>query len=266
MSGRIRNEVIHRQRDSPKAGVDYSRYKWSWYEFAGYAMLYLAIAWGISWLFYRDIRYMCLVAGVVLPVGLRRKNRELLDIQKRKLASEFTDCIRLVSAGLSAGYSMENAWKNAETDLEKMHGKNACMCQELRGMNAGVRVNEPIEKLLRDFAARSGLEDVESFCQVFSFAKRSGGNLVKIIERTVRQIGEKREVLREIETVLSAKKLEQKLMNVIPMLLIAYVGMSSPDFIAPLYGNPVGAAIMTGCLFIYGLAFLLSEKIMRIEV
>lgn len=244
----------------------YDRYQWGKGELLGYFLFYIGLSIGLAWLFYRDIRGAVPIGGIVLPVGLKRKDRELLERQKQRLTAEFTDCIRLVAGGLAAGYSMENAWKNAEPDLEKLHGREAVMCEELRTLNYGVAVNEPIEKLLLDFADRSGLEDVFSFCQVFSFAKRSGGNLTKIIGNTVKQIGDKREVLQEIETVMSAKKLEQKIMNIIPLLLLAYVSVSSSDFISPLYQNLFGQIVMSICLAVYGLAFLLSEKIIRIGV
>lgn len=245
---------------------NYDKYHWKKKELLGYSLLYTGLAIGLAWLFYQDIRGVVPIGGVVLPVGLKRKNRELLERQKQRLTAEFTDCIRLVAGGLAAGYSMENAWKNAEPDLEKLYGKEAVMCEELRTLNYGVAVNEPIEKLLLDFANRSGLEDVFSFCQVFSFAKRSGGNLTKIIGNTVKQISDKREVMQEIETVMSAKRLEQKIMNVIPLLLLAYVSLSSPDFISPLYQNLFGQIVMSICLMVYGFAFLLSEKIIRIGV
>ena len=246
--------------------MNYDKYHWRRAELTGYILLYAGVSLGLAWLFYQDVRGIIPIGAAVLPVGLKRKNRELLERQKQKLAIEFTDCIRLVSGGLAAGYSMENAWKNAEGDLEKMHGGEAVMCVELRILNSGVEVNEPVEKLLRDFADRSGLEEVESFCQIFSFAKRSGGNLSRIIANTVKQIGDKREVMQEIETVISAKKLEQKIMNMIPLLLLAYIGISSPDFISPLYQNLFGQIVMSICLVVYGAAFLLSEKIIRIEV
>lgn len=261
----MKKEIGH-IRASPNTPDNYETYCWGRLEFVWYLLCYTVVSGLISWLFYKDIRGVFVIGAVVLPFGLKRKRRELLERRKQKLAEEFTDCIRIVSGNLAAGYSMENAWKNAQDDLQRMHGREADMCRELQILNAGVRVNEPIEKLLLDFATRSGLEDVDSFCQVFSYAKRSGGNLVKIIENTVKQIGEKQEVLREIETVLAAKRLEQKIMNVIPILLIVYIGMSSPDFLAPLYQNLAGQLVMSACLAVYGIAFLLSEKIVRIEV
>ena len=41
---------------------------------------------------------------------------------------------------------------------------------------SGVRMNRPVELLLMELGARSGLEDVEHFAQVFAAARRSGGD------------------------------------------------------------------------------------------
>lgn len=255
-----------RARASPGTAAEYEEYHWDKLEFLRYFSLYLGMSVWISWLFYRDIRGALIIGAVMLPLGIKRKKCELLRKKKQKLALEFTDCIRMVSGNLAAGYSMENAWQNVAEDFAKLHGRSADMYRELMRLNAGLRVNESVENLLLDFSARSGLRDVDNFCRVFSFAKRSGGNLVKIIENTVKQIGEKQEVMREIETVLAAKRLEQKVMNFIPMVILAYVGVSSPEFLAPLYQNPPGILVMSICLAVYGIAFLLSDKIVRIEV
>ncbi len=72
------------------------------------------------------------------------------------------------------------------------------MCLELAYINSRVRLNETIESSLEDFAGRSGLEDVNNFYQVFAFAKRGGGNFVRIIETCAKQIGDKREIMRLI--------------------------------------------------------------------
>ena len=117
-----------------------------------------------------------------------------------------------------------------------------------------------------DFAKRSGIRDIESFCQVLVYAKRSGGNVAAIIQSTVKKIREKCEVEQEIRTALAQKKLEQKIMNIIPLFLLAYIGISSPDFIEPLYRDITGRVIMSVCLLVYGAAFLISEYMMKIEV
>ena len=52
-------------------------------------------------------------------------------------------------------------------------------------INQAVGMNQPIEKLLYEFALRSDCEDIQNFSDVFLFAKRSGGDFYKIIATTI---------------------------------------------------------------------------------
>ncbi len=71
---------------------------------------------------------------------------------------------------------------------------------------------------------------------------------------------------REIETVMAAKRLEMNIMNLVPFGILLYVGISSPEFLEPLYGNPVGAGIMTVALGVYGCTCKMAEKMVKIQV
>lgn len=140
------------------------------------------------------------------------------------------------------------------------------MVEEMHYMNSGIRMNQPIEQLLNQFAMRSGCEDIIGFAEIFHFAKRSGGNFARIIQNTVQRIAEKQEVEREIETILSGKKMEQKIMNVVPICLLAYLNLTSKEFLAPLYGNLFGACVMTLAFVAYVGAFLLAKKMVEIKI
>ena len=74
------------------------------------------------------------------------------------------------------------------------------------------------------------------------------------------------ETVQEIETCLSGKKMEQNIMSLIPLLILAYVKLTSPEFIASMYGNPVGVIVMGVCLFVYVLAYFWGKRIVQIEV
>lgn len=87
-----------------------------------------------------------------------------------------------------------------------------------------------------------------------------------IMERTAETIGEKAETQKEIETLLSARKLEQKIMNVMPFLLMLYVNFTSPEYFAGLYSSMEGAFIMTFCLLIYLGACLIGIRITNIKM
>lgn len=104
------------------------------------------------------------------------------------------------------------------------------------------------------------------FADVFLIAKRSGGNMTDILEKTAAVIGQKIETDQEIRLMISAKKMEQKIMNMVPFLIIFYIGTTSKGFFDVLYHNLIGVVIMTVCLGLYGTAYLLSKRIVEIEV
>lgn len=89
---------------------------------------------------------------------------------------------------------------------------------------------------------------------------------MKIFQNTVDKISQKAEVEREIEVLLAAKRMEMKIMDLVPFGILLYVGLTSPEFLDPLYGNWLGAGIMTISLLVYGCAIKIAEKIVAIQV
>ena len=129
-----------------------------------------------------------------------------------------------------------------------------------------IQMNVTAEAAFQEFAARTGDEDVQTFVTVFNLAKRSGGDTMEIIRNVVRQMGEKIDVEREIQTVISAKKMELRIMTAIPFAMIAYLRLSFPEFLQVLYGNPIGIIVMSVCLVIYLVAYESGKRIVEIEV
>ena len=126
--------------------------------------------------------------------------------------------------------------------------------------------NIPIEKLLLDFGRRSDIEDIDNFARVVVVAKKSGGNLIRIIQKTVRSISKKISVEEEINTLITAKKLEQKIMMVMPYLIILYLRMTNGNYFDVLYHNPIGAGIMTIFLLLIYVADWWAKKITEIKI
>lgn len=215
--------------------------------------------------FYRSLW----AAPFLLPVFFfyrREKKRTCADGKKKKTAEQFKDAILSVSAGQKAGYSVENAFLQAYGDMERLYGKDSVICRELHRIGAGLGNNITLERLLADFAARSRVEDIMEFAEVFGAAKRSGGNMTEIITGSVSVIEAKIETEKEIQVLLSARQMEQKIMNVIPFGIVLYISATSRGFFDVLYHNAAGTTVMTACLAIYTAAVLLSRRIVRIEV
>lgn len=196
------------------------------------------------------------------------KSWEKQTIKKRQstFRLQFKEAIQSLSSGLNVGYSVENAMREAVKDLRNIYKKEDLIIREFSYMIRQFQMNVPAENVMSEFAAKTGDEDVQTFVTVFNMAKRSGGDTLEIIRNVVRQMGEKIDVEREIETMLSAKKLELRVMSAIPFAMIVYLKLSFPEFLSVLYGNLAGVIIMSVCLAVYLIAYEAGKRMVEIEV
>lgn len=215
-------------------------------------------------LFYDSWTAVVFVSPVMLIwVFLQRKRRIERDI--RLIGIQFRDAMQSVLTAMKAGYSVENAFMEAQGDMELLYGKKSLICRHLGRIHKGIRNNIPIETLLFRFGEDCLNRDVQDFAEVFAVSKRNGGNMTQMIERTIGIISSRVEVEKEIEVLISARKLEARIMNCVPFFIILYVSLTSRDFFSPLYHNLFGIIAMTVCMTIYIFAYLMSERIVNIK-
>ncbi len=219
----------------------------------------------LGYTFYRSFLAMLLLSPSFIFL-IKRKKKQLVKKRRQQLQAEFKEAISAVSAGLGAGYSIENAFVEAYKDMEGIYGEKGLITRELMYIKRQLSMNQTLEQALYDFAKRSDMEDILDFTEVFTAAKRNSGDLIGIMHRNVTIINGKADVEREIVTLISAKQLEQKIMNVIPFFIILYIGQGSDSLLNVLYHNPAGIGIMTCCLCFYLLAIYISERIVDIKV
>lgn len=219
----------------------------------------------LSMFFYRSFAAVLLLA----PVGLwflkmlgRRKEKE----RKQRLRNEFKEAILSVAANLRAGYAVENAFRETLQEMAMLYGKETVIYRELYKIVQGLANRISIETLMGQFAKKAKLAEIQEFADVFSIAKRSGGNLTEIIYETTEIISEKIEVEKEIQVLTAAKKLELNVMSIIPFAIILYVSATSAGYFDVLYTTTAGRTVMTVCLGIYGAAYLLGGKMTEIQV
>ncbi len=219
----------------------------------------------IGYFFYRSW-IACLGLMPVLFLFLKDKRRELAKRRRQELGMQFKDMILSVAANQRAGYSIENAFRESYRDMEMLYGAKGLICMEIKHIMVGLDNNVVLEKLLYELGRRSHEPDIMQFADIFFIAKRSGGNMPDILAKTASVIEQKMETDREIQLMVSAKKMEQKIMNAVPFLIMFYVSSTSKGFFDVLYHNLAGIVIMTVCLGFYGAAYRLSRRIVEIEV
>lgn len=186
--------------------------------------------------------------------------------RRQKLEAEFKDCMVSVSANLRAGYSVEHAFWECAEDMQSLYGEDGLMLRELYRIKKGLGNNVPLEQLLCALGERSGSSQIKEFGEVFAIARNSGGSLPEVMQSTADLIGERIAAKQEIQTMISGKVFEQKIMSIVPFLLTGYIEAGNKGFFDSLYHNTFGCAVMTGCLVVYLGACYLANRICRVAV
>ena len=210
-----------------------------------------------------------IAVGIISPIAIpwtlmQRKNQK--NKKCRLIGIQFKDAIFSVLTSLKAGFSIENAFMEARRDMDLLYGKNSDISFYLSRISKGLRNNVPLEKLIFGMGKETTNTDIQDFALVFSVAKRNGGNMTEIIDRTISVISGKLEVEKEIEVLISAKRLEARIMNMVPFFIIFYISITSPRFFDALYHNVLGICLMAVCMVIYCISYYLSEKIVNISI
>ena len=224
--------------------MKYDEYRMTPAETVRYCFIYLVMTALISYVFY-DLIYAVLIFLPMIFLFLRYVKKGLIRKRKDLLKIQFRDMIDSIASALRAGYSIENAFYESGKDMSRLHGRDSLIVRELDLFFLKLENGIPLEAILRDFASRTGVEDISDFSEIFVLAKRNGGDFTGIIGKTVRIMKEKDETEREISVILSGRKYEQRVMCIIPIGIIIYLRITSREFLSVLYHNPAGAVIMT---------------------
>ena len=219
----------------------------------------------LSWLYYDSF----LAIPFLIPlIWFWHREREQMRSQKRQeqFQKMFREWILLLSASLSAGYSVENALVQSYRELCLMFPKGGIMQDELKIMIVKAGNNQRPEILLDELAEKYPYEEVQSFAEVFKVARTSGGSLQKVIKGTASQMAQIMDTKREIRTLLAARTYEQRIMSVMPAAVLLYIRLGSGEFLQGLYHNMTGVLVMSICLGIYGAAFLLGKRMVQFDI
>ena len=191
----------------------------------------------------------------------------MLDRRKRALAEQFKDFLFILSTSIGAGRGMRDAIGEAIPGIVGIYGENAILCKELKNMYKRMSIgNEEDVTVLNDFAKRSGSEDIVDFMIIYSTCKTTGASLVDALNKAASVIIDKMTIENEIRTMANRKKNESIILFVMPFVVVLFLNLFSPEYIAPLYESYIGRVIMTmvvaADIFIYSV----MQKITDVEI
>ena len=191
----------------------------------------------------------------------------MLARRKRALAEQFKDFLFILSTSIGTGRGMRDAIGEAIPGIVGIYGENAILSRELKNMHKRMSIgNEEDVTVLNDFAKRSASEDIVDFMIIYSTCKTTGASLVDALNKAASVIIDKMTIENEIRTMANRKKNESIILFAMPFIVVLFLNLYSPEYIAPLYESYIGRVIMTmvvaADIFIYSV----MQKITNVEI
>ena len=107
---------------------------------------------------------------------------------------------------------------------------------------------------------------IEDMVMVCNTCKKSGGNLSLALEQCSNIIGDKIDLERELQVVMSQKKFEGRIVAVAPFALLFLIKLILPEYLSPLTETGSGRLVSTISLVLIVSAWIFIERVNNFEV
>ena len=195
------------------------------------------------------------VVGVLPFVYLSyRRTRRL-----RKFERQLPEALDLITRALRAGHAFAASLKMAGEELsEPIAGELATVHDEV---NFGVS----LEQALTHLSERVPLTDLRYFVVAVLLQRESGGNLTEILNNLAQLIRERLKLMGKVRVLSSEGRLSAWILAIMPFFLAGVMNLVNPEFMRPLWTDPIGHSIIKWTLGMMLVGILIMRKIVKIR-
>lgn len=195
--------------------------------------------------------------GYMLPrlwLSFKRNSR------LNKLSQQLPDTVQLIASSLKAGFALLQALEAASDRApEPMAGE---LARTIRDVTLGANMEEAIA----GWGQRIPGPDLEIIVNAILIQRTVGGNLGEILDNVGHTMRERERLHGEIRALTAQQRLSGFVVGALPVIVGGAFFLLNPDYMAPLFTEPVGNAILAIAAVMEVASFLVIRKILDIDI
>ena len=193
----------------------------------------------------------------LLPLAYvaRKRNARLARFER-----QLPDALDLITRALRSGHSFSSALKMAGEEMPEPIGG------ELRIVHDEVNFGVTQQQALTNLSTRVPLTDLRYFVISVLIQRESGGNLTEVLGNLSRLIRERLKLMARVKVLSSEGRLSAWVLGVMPFALAGVIAIMNPDFMTPLWTDPIGIAIIKYMLILMAIGVVIMRSIIKIRV
>ncbi len=204
--------------------------------------------------------------SIVLPMGLmlaalpfgwlffRRRRRMKL------FAKQLPDALELISRALRAGHSLASGFHLV---AEEMHDPIA---KEFHRVFEEQNLGVALEQALENMTDRVPNLDLRFFATAVILQRQTGGDLAEILDKIGYLVRERFKIWGQVQALTGEGRLSGIVLLALPPLLFLAVYRLNPEYVLPLFTDPLGRKMLAGAIVSQLIGALVIRKIVNIKV
>jgi tight adherence protein B len=203
------------------------------------------------------IALFCGILALAAPLGY------VAFMRARRLAKfeeHFPEALDLIGRAVRAGHAFTTGLEMVSKESsEPVSGEFRATFEE---QNFGL----PLRDALLNMAERVPVIDVRFFVTALLVQKETGGNLAELLDELSRLIRERFRIYREVKVRTAQGRLTAAVLIALPFLMLIVMEFLNPDYIKPLWTDPIGPIMLAGAVGLQIIGSLVIWKIVQIKV
>ena len=203
---------------------------------------------------------VCAAAGALLmfaPLAYVQRRRLK---RMRKLEQQLPDALDLLARALRAGHSFGAGLQMIGHEMADP------IAGEIRFVHDEMNFGVSLEQALTNLSVRVPITDLRYFVVAVLIQRESGGNLTEVLGNLSQLIRQRLKLHWRIRILSAEGRLSAWVLGVMPFALAGVMNLLNPTFMAPLWTDPLGIAIVRNMLLMMAFGILVLRKITRIRV
>jgi tight adherence protein B len=182
--------------------------------------------------------------------------------EKRKQAfvAQLPEVARVLSNGAGAGLSLIASLELAARELDEPASV------ELGHALEEMRFGEPLADAMMNLEKRLPSRELGVLVTTLAIQQRLGGDVVRALQDMAETLDARSDLIREIKTVVSGTVFTAWLVGAMGLASLVLLNLTNPGVLSKMANTPIGIAALVVSGTLYGIAFVLVRRTVRIDV
>jgi tight adherence protein B len=200
------------------------------------------------------------LVAVAVPLATAAIISRKLRQQRTLFRDQLPDNLQIVASAMRAGHSFSGALSVVVEDAPQPTQR------ELTRVIADERLGVPLDEALEVMVHRMASKDFAQVALVATLQRETGGNTAEVLDRVTDTVRERLALQRMIKTLTAQGRLSRWVVSALPVVLLALITAINPEYMAPLYDEPIGRVLLVAAGVMVVSGSLVIKRIVDIKV